>query len=49
MSDVVTTKSGGGAISRAWQSRTATKLLLLSGMVAVGLYAVADVVSGLLY
>jgi hypothetical protein len=45
----VATESRGGAISRAWRSRTATKLLLLSGIVAVGLYGVGDLASGLLY
>jgi hypothetical protein len=49
MTDVLTAESRGGTISRARHSRTATKLLLLSGIVAVGLYAVGDLVSGLLY
>lgn len=36
MNDVVTPESRSGAISRAWHSRTATKLLPPSGIVAVG-------------
>jgi hypothetical membrane protein len=35
--------------SRAWRSRTAAKALLLAGIVAVGVYALGDLLSGLLY
>src|SRR5688500_17558159 len=49
MSDAATIAARGGAISRAWHTRTVTKRLLLSGIVAVGLYGVGDLLSGLLY
>jgi hypothetical protein len=40
----------GGEVKAAWWHRpTATKLLLLSGIAAVAVYAIGDVVSGLLY
>jgi hypothetical protein len=37
------------SVSRWWRSRTATKALLLAGIAAAGVYALGDVVSGLLY
>jgi uncharacterized protein DUF998 len=46
---LATTASPGEVISRAWRSRAATKALLIAGIVAVGLYPVADLVSGLLF
>jgi hypothetical membrane protein len=36
-------------MARAWRSRTATKALLVAGIVAVGAYALGDLLSGLLY
>jgi uncharacterized protein DUF998 len=49
MMEVTDTQSFGQSISRAWRSHTAKKALLIAGIVAVGLYPVADLVSGLLY
>jgi hypothetical protein len=37
------------SISRWWRSRTSTKVLLLAGVAAAGVYVVGDVVSGLTY
>ena len=37
------------SISRWWRTRTATKALLVAGIVAAGLYVVGDVLSGLIY
>jgi hypothetical membrane protein len=36
-------------MSRAWRSGTARKALLVAGIVAVGVYALGDLLSGLLY
>jgi hypothetical protein len=44
-----TAASPGEVVSRAWRSCAATKALLIAGIVAVGLYPVADLVSGLLF
>jgi uncharacterized protein DUF998 len=41
--------SVGELKSRAWRSRTTTKVLLLAGVVAAGLYVAGDVLSGLAY
>ena len=45
----VSLESCGGAMSRAWRSRTATKVLLLAGMMASGVYVAGDLMSGLAY
>jgi hypothetical membrane protein len=37
------------SISRWWQARTATKVLLLAGIVSAGIYVIGDVLSGLIY
>jgi Protein of unknown function (DUF998) len=39
----------GGVMAGGWRSRTATKALLVAGIAAVGVYAVGDLLSGLLY
>jgi Protein of unknown function (DUF998) len=41
--------SCGDVMARAWRSRTAGKALLVAGIAAVGVYAVGDLLSGLLY
>jgi hypothetical membrane protein len=45
----ISAASGGEAISRPWRTRRATKAPLVAGIVAVGVYAVGDLLSGLLY
>jgi hypothetical protein len=42
-------ESCGDVISRGWRSRSATKALLLAGIVAAGVYVVGDLLSGLVY
>jgi hypothetical membrane protein len=37
------------SISRSWRTRTATKVLLLAGIVGAAVYVVGDILSGLLY
>lgn len=49
MNAVSSADSGGGVISRWWRSRTAKKSLLVAGVAAVVVYAIGDVLSGLLY
>ncbi len=49
MNTVSSADSVGGAISRWWRSRAAKKSLLLAGVAAVVVYAIGDVLSGLLY
>jgi hypothetical protein len=49
MADLMDEPSCGDVISGCWRSRNATKLLLLAGVGAVAVYAVGDVLSGLLY
>lgn len=41
--------SCGEVISRGWQSRSATKAMLLAAIAATALYALGDLVSGLIY
>jgi Protein of unknown function (DUF998) len=45
----VNTDSCGDVISRWWRGRTVKKSLLLAGVAAVVVYAMGDVLSGLLY
>ncbi len=49
MSDLATAESCGEEISGWWHSRTMTKVLLGGGMAAAGIYALGNVISGLLY
>jgi hypothetical protein len=42
-------ESCGDVISRAWRGRTVTRTLLIGGIVGAGLYAVGDLISGLVY
>jgi hypothetical membrane protein len=49
MNELATADSCGDVMARAWRSRTATKALLVAGIVAVGAYALGDLLSGLLY
>jgi hypothetical membrane protein len=49
MKELATADSCGEVMSRAWRSRTARKALLVAGIVAVGVYALGDLLSGLLY
>jgi hypothetical protein len=49
MKELVSTDSSGGVMAGGWRSRTATKALLVAGIVAVGVYALGDLLSGLLY
>jgi uncharacterized membrane protein len=49
MKELASADSCGDAMAGAWRSRTATKALLVAGIVAVGVYAVGDLLSGLLY
>jgi hypothetical membrane protein len=49
MNAVSSAGSYGDVISRWWRSRTVTKSLLLAGVAAVVVYAIGDVLSGLLY
>ena len=49
MKELVTADSCGDVMLGAWRSRTATKTLLVAGIVAAGAYAVGDLLSGLLY
>jgi hypothetical protein len=47
--DPMNVESCGDVISRGSRSRTATKALLLAGIVAAGVYVVGDLLSGLVY
>lgn len=49
MTTGVSVESYGDVTSRAWRGRTARRALLIAGIVAVGVYVVADLLSGLLY
>jgi hypothetical membrane protein len=49
MNELATADSCGDVMARAWGSRTATKALLVAGIVAVGVYGLGDLLSGLLY
>ena len=49
MKELASADSCGDVMARAWRSRTATKALLVAGIAAVGVYAVGDLLSGLLY
>lgn len=49
MSTVRPVDSCGAVISRWWRSRAAKKTLVSAAVVAVGLYVVGDVLSGLVY
>jgi hypothetical protein len=49
MTTGVSAESYGDVTSRAWRGRTARRALLIAGIVAVGVYVVADLLSGLLY
>lgn len=49
MNVVPSVDSCGDAISRWWRGRTAKKILLLAGVAAVVVYAVGDLLSGLVY
>jgi hypothetical protein len=49
MEEIASADSCGDVMARAWPSRTARKALLVAGIVAVGVYAVGDLLSGLLY
>ena len=49
MVDLLNETSRDETTSDWWRSRTATKLLLLAGVGAVLVYAIGDVLSGLLY
>jgi hypothetical membrane protein len=42
-------ESCGDVISRAWRGRKVTRTLLIGGIVGAGLYAVGDLISGLVY
>jgi hypothetical protein len=49
MNELASTDSYGDVTAAAWRSRTATKALLVAGIASVGVYAVGDLLSGLLY
>ena len=49
MKELASADSCGEVMARAWRSRTAGKALLVAGIAAVGVYAVGDLLSGLLY
>jgi hypothetical protein len=49
MKEVASAESCGDVMLRAWRSGTARKALLVAGITAVGVYAVGDLLSGLLY
>jgi hypothetical protein len=49
MKELASTDSCGDVMVGAWRSRTARKALLVAGIAAVGVYAVGDPLSGLLY
>jgi hypothetical membrane protein len=49
MTTAVNAESCGEVMSRAWRGRTATRALLVAGIVASGVYVVGDLLSGLLY
>jgi hypothetical membrane protein len=49
MDGLASTDSSGDAMSRWWRGPAANKLLLMAGAAAVVVYAVGDVLSGLLY
>jgi Protein of unknown function (DUF998) len=49
MKELASADSCGDVMARVWRSRTAGKALLVAGIAAVGVYAVGDLLSGLLY
>jgi hypothetical membrane protein len=49
MNELASADSCGDVMARAWRSRTARKALLVAGIVAVGVYGLGDLLSGLLY
>ena len=49
MRELASADSCGDVMLGAWRSRTAGKALLAAGIAAVGVYAVGDLLSGLLY
>jgi hypothetical protein len=49
MTTGVSAESNGNVTSRAWRGRMARRALLIAGIVAMGVYVVADLLSGLLY
>jgi hypothetical membrane protein len=49
MNELASVDSSGSMVAAAWRSRTAGKALLVAGTAAVGVYAVGDLLSGLLY
>lgn len=49
MNAVPSNESCGDVVSRWWRGRTVKKSLLLAGVTAVVVYAIGDVLSGLLY
>jgi hypothetical membrane protein len=49
MKELASADSCVDVMERAWRSRTARKALLVAGIVAVGVYGLGDLLSGLLY
>jgi Protein of unknown function (DUF998) len=49
MKEVASTDSCGDVVVGAWRSRTASKPLLIAGIASVSVYALGDLLSGLLY
>lgn len=49
MKQLVSVESRGNAVVSWWRRRTATKALLVAGILAAALYTVGDLLSGLLY
>ena len=49
MKELAQADSCGDVTFSAWRGRTASKALLVTGIVAVGVYALGDLLSGLLY
>ncbi|MET0713429.1 MAG: DUF998 domain-containing protein [Mycetocola sp.] len=45
----VSVETWGEVIVRGWRNRRATRILLLAGIVAAGLYVIGDLLSGLVY